>query len=85
MRLAFRYLKSRLCVIVLSFVTEEYRGQRISGVLIACANRYLGQTGLDRSYTPTEYTGLYEHYGCRYVRDRSNYGVGIDRLYMKDI
>ncbi len=67
------------------FVSEEYRGQRISGELIACANRYLRQKGFERSYIPTEYTGLYEHYGYRYVRDISNYGGGTDRLYLKDI
>ena len=67
------------------FVSEEYRGQRISGELIACANRYLMEQGFDRSYIPSEFTGLYEHYGYRYVRDIVNYGGGIDRLYVKEL
>ncbi|MBO4367824.1 MAG: GNAT family N-acetyltransferase [Clostridia bacterium] len=67
------------------FVSEEYRGQRISGELIACANRYLRKNGFDRSYIPTEYTGLYEHYGYRYERDITNYGGGTDRLYVKEL
>ena len=67
------------------FVSEEYRGQRISGELIDCANRYLKEQGFDRSYIPTEYTGLYEHYGYRYLRDIVNYGGGTDRLYVKEL
>ena len=67
------------------FVSEEYRGQRISGELIACANRYLQERGFVRSYIPSELTGLYEHYGYRYLRDIVNYGGGIDRLYVKEL
>ena len=67
------------------FVAEEYRGQRISGELIACANRYLQERGFARSYIPSEFTGLYEHYGYRYLRDIVNYGGGIDRLYVKEL
>ena len=67
------------------FVSEEYRGQHISGRLISYANERLRQLGFDRSYIPTEYTGLYEHYGYSYVRDITNYGGGTDRLYMKEI
>ncbi len=67
------------------FVTEEYRGRRISGELIAFANRYLRALGFRRSYIPTEFTGLYEKYGYRYLRDIVNYGGGVDRLYVKDL
>ena len=67
------------------FVSEAYRGHRISGELIARANRYLKRQGFERSYIPTEYTGLYEHYGYRYLRDIVNYGGGIDRLYVKEL
>ena len=66
------------------FVSEEYRGKKISGKLIDSANRYLKEQGFDRSYIPTEYTGLYEHFGYRYVRDIVNYGGGTDRLYVKE-
>ena len=67
------------------FVTEEYRGRRISGELIACANRYLKRHGFTRSYIPSEFSGLYEHYGYKYLRDIVNYGGGTDRLYAKDL
>ena len=67
------------------FVSEEYRGQRISGELIACANRHLREQGFERSYIPSEFTGLYERYGYRYLRDIVNYGGGTDHLYVKEL
>ena len=67
------------------FVSEEYRGRRISGTLIDCANRYIRGLGFGRSYIPTEHVGLYEKYGYRYVKDIVNYGGGVDRLYTKEL
>lgn len=66
------------------FVSEAYRGKRISGKLIDFANQYAKETGFSCTYIPTEYTGLYEKYGYRYVKDIVNYGNGIDRLYRKE-
>ena len=67
------------------FVTEAYRGNRISGMQIAHANDYARRIGFDKTYIPSEHEGLYEHYGYEYVRDIVNYGNGIDRLYVKTI
>lgn len=67
------------------FVTEEYRGQRISGKLIDRANEYAKGIGFDRTYIPTEFIGLYEKYGYRYIKDIVNYGNGVDRLYVKEL
>ena len=67
------------------FVSEDCRGQRISEALIDAANRYLRDLGFGRSYIPTEFTGLYERYGYRYVRDITNYGGDVDRLYVKEL
>ena len=66
------------------FVSEEYRGQKISGDLIAYANQYLKKHGFSRSYIPTEFLGLYEHYGYTYLKDIVNYGGGTDHLFAKD-
>lgn len=66
------------------FVSEAYRGHRISGALIDCANRYLKEQGFEKSYIPSEFTGLYERYGYRYIRDIVNYGGGVDHLFVKD-
>ena len=67
------------------FVSEEYRGQKISGELIDCANRYLKQNGFSRSYIPAGCFGLYEHYGYTYLKDIVNYGGGTDHLFVKDL
>ena len=67
------------------FVTENHRGNRISGKLIDFANQYAAQLGFSKTYIPSEHTGLYEKYGYRYVRDIVNYGGDTDRLYAKDL
>ncbi|MBO4326257.1 MAG: GNAT family N-acetyltransferase [Clostridia bacterium] len=65
------------------FVSEEYRGQKYSGDLIDFANRYLKENGFNRSYIPTGFLGLYEHYGYKYLNDIVNYGGGTDHLFVK--
>lgn len=67
------------------FVSEEYRGNRISEKLIDFANHYAKTIGFDKTYIPTQHIGLYEKYGYRYVQDIVNYGNGIDRLYVKEL
>ena len=69
------------------FVSEEYRGQRISGKLIDFANEYLKDIGFDVSYIPTspDNIGLYEHYGYSFVKEITNYGGDNDLLYVKNI
>ncbi len=67
------------------FVSEEYRGCRISGKLIDFANEYAKDIGFDRTYIPTGYVGLYEKYGYRYIKDIVNYGGDTDHLYVKEL
>lgn len=67
------------------FVSEGCRGNRISGKLIDSANYYAKKIGFSKTYIPTEYIGLYEKYGYRYVKDIVNYGNGIERLYVKEL
>ena len=67
------------------FVTEDHRGRMISGQLIDAANEYAKSLGFVRTYIPSEYMGLYEHYGYRYLRDIVNYGGGTDHLFVKDL
>ncbi len=66
------------------FVSEEYRGRRISGKLINFANEYAKETGFQKTYIPSEHVGLYEKYGYRFLKDIVNYGGGTDRLYVKE-
>lgn len=65
------------------FVSEEHRGNRISGQLIDYANQYAKSQGFEKSYIPSEFMGLYEKYGYVYVRDIVNYGDGVDHLFEK--
>ena len=67
------------------FVSEEYRGLRVSEKLIACANEYLRENGFSKSYIPSDHVGLYERYGYSYVREITNYGGTDDHLYVRDI
>lgn len=67
------------------FVTEKYRGYRISEKLIDFANQYAKENGFNKTYIPSEHTGLYEKYGYRYVKDILNYGNGKDRMYVKEL
>ena len=67
------------------FVSESHRGLRISGKLIDYANDYLRRLGFRKSYIPSEFTELYEHYGYHYVKDIVNYGGYTDHLYVKEI
>lgn len=67
------------------FVSESHRGLRISGKLIDYVNEYLRGLGFRRSYIPSEYVGLYEHYGYHYVKEIENYGGYTDHLYVKEI
>ena len=66
------------------YVSEEWRGQKISGQLIEYANNYLKEQGFSRSYIPSEFFGLYEHYGYTYLKDIVNYGGGTDHLFVKE-
>lgn len=67
------------------FVSEAYRGYRISQKLIDFANEYAKEYGFARTYIPSEHIGLYEKFGYHYLKDITNYGNGIDRLYVKEL
>ncbi len=67
------------------FVTENYRGHRISEKLISFANEYAKENGFNKTYIPSIHIGLYEKYGYCYLRDIVNYGNGTDRLYVKKL
>ena len=67
------------------FVSEDYRGQRISQKLVDYANDYAKSLGFERTYIPSEHVGLYEKYGYTYLKDIVNYGGGVDRLYVKEL
>lgn len=67
------------------FVTEKYRGMRISEKLIEYINQYAKKLGFFRTYIPSEYMGLYEKYGYKYLKDITNYGGGTDHLFVREL
>ncbi len=67
------------------FVSEEYRGNRVSEKMISFANDYLRKLGFRKSYIPSSYVGLYEHYGYSFIREITNLGGGQDYLFVKNI
>lgn len=67
------------------FVAEEYRGMRISGKLIEHINRYAKELGFSETYISSEFFGLYEKYGYKYLKDITNYGGGTDHLFVKEL
>ena len=67
------------------FVSETFRGNRISGKLIDFANEYAKDIGFNRTYIPTGHIGLYEKHGYCYIKDIVNYGGDTDRLYAKEL
>lgn len=67
------------------FVSETFRGNRISGKLIDFENEYAKDIGFNRTYIPTGHIGLYEKYGYCYIKDIVNYGGDTDRLYAKEL
>ncbi|MCR5848756.1 MAG: GNAT family N-acetyltransferase [Lachnospiraceae bacterium] len=67
------------------FVSEDYRGQRVSGKLIDYANEYLRNLGFKKSFIPSDKVGLYERFGYSYVKDITNYGGQDDHLYERFI
>jgi len=67
------------------FVSEEYRGKRISKKLIDFANEYAKGIGFDSTYIPSEHMCLYEKYGYSYIKDIINYSGDTDHLYAKKL
>ena len=67
------------------FVAEEYRGRRISGMLIDSINEYAKGLGFTRTYIPSEFFGLYEKYGYTYLKDIVNYGGDTDHLFVRTL
>ena len=67
------------------FVSEAYRGKRISERLIEFANSYAKDLGFDKTYSPSVHVGLYERYGYSYIKDIVNYGGDTDHLYAKTL
>ena len=67
------------------FVDEQYRGRRISGLMIEKAIEYAKEQGFDKVYIPSDMTGFYEKYGFELIDRLVNYGGDEDNVFMKRI
>jgi len=67
------------------FVDEQYRGRRISGLMIEKAMEYAKEQGFDKVYIPSDMTGFYEKYGFELIDRLVNYGGDEDNVFMKRI
>ena len=69
------------------FVTEEYRGHRISEKLINFANVYAKEVGFIRTYIPSEHKNMFFYFFPRKVFNKTNefvcqIGISIDFPYL---
>lgn len=67
------------------FVSEEFRGRRVSHRMIEEAIRYAGECGFKKVYIPSDMTGFYEKCGFMKIDELVNYGGDVDSVYMREI
>ncbi len=67
------------------FVDEQYRGKRLSKLLIDHAASYARELGYQKIYIMSGEIGLYEKYGFKKIGDcKTIYGT-VDQLFVKTI
>lgn len=62
------------------FVSEAFRGRRISHLLVEEAARYAKGCGFQRVYIPSDMTGFYEKCGFEKIGELVNYGGDTDSV-----
>ncbi len=67
------------------FVDEQFRGRRISGLMIACALQYAGSLGFHKAYIMSGEKGLYEKYGFEKIGDFETVYGTTDQLFRVSI
>ncbi|MCM1131952.1 MAG: GNAT family N-acetyltransferase [Ruminococcus flavefaciens] len=67
------------------FVSEEYRGNRLSEKMIIFATSYLKNLGFDKVYLVSDHINLYEKYGFEVIdRQPSPWGEE-EKIYMQSL
>lgn len=66
------------------FVQEDFRGNRISQLLIDFAADYAKKVGFTRVYIPSGIIGLYEKYGFQKIDTLMNYGGDLDSVFARN-
>ena len=67
------------------FTSQEYRGQRYSGVVIDYACNKAKEQGFDTVYLATDHIGLYEKYGFSYIESRMDGYNEMSRIYCRKL
>ena len=67
------------------FTSQEYRGQRYSGVVIDYACNKAKEQGFDTVYLATDHIGLYEKYGFSYIESRMDVYNEMSRIYCREL
>lgn len=65
------------------FVSEEYRGNRLSGRMISAVMKYAKSLNFDKVYICTGEQGLYEKYGFEKIDRRKTYGGDHEDILVK--
>ena len=67
------------------FTSQEYRGQRYSGVVIDYACNKAKEQGFDTVYLATDHIGLYEKYCFSYIESRMDVYNEMGRIYCRKL
>lgn len=67
------------------FVSEEYRGNRLSEKLILFAMSYLKDLGFDKVYLVSDHINLYEKYGFEVIDKQLAPWGEIEKIYMREL
>lgn len=67
------------------FVGEEFRGRRLSGLLVAAAEAHARAHGFEYAYIPSDMLGFYEAYGYEKIDALVNYGGDTDNIFRKKL
>lgn len=66
------------------FISEEYRGQRLSQKLLESAAEYAKELGYNKMFLTTWHKGLYEKYGFKKICDKEVRDGYIEGVYEKE-
>ena len=67
------------------FVDENYRGQRVSQIMIETVVQYAKSKKFSKVYIPSDMIGFYEKYGLKKIDTLQNYSGDIDNIFVKSI
>jgi N-acetylglutamate synthase-like GNAT family acetyltransferase len=67
------------------FVTEQFRGNRLSEKMISCAISYAKSLGFKKVYIVSDHINLYEKYGFKKIDEKNDYRGVLQSIFVKEI